>query len=286
VSTSRLLKLIRGVACVAAAVALLGGCANIGSRAGATLSAGILNQNDPELVRSGIPAYLLLLDGLISKRPDSPALLSAGAQLFALYGSRFASGERATVLTGKARRYGQKAICLVHEPACRWQTIDYDQLVTELQDVDRKKIGPLYSYAVSWLANLDATSEDWTAVAELPWVEAVLERVLQLDETYEHGAVHGYLGILNALRPPALGGKPEVARQHFERAIELSGGRDLSIKVEYARRYARLVFDQELHDRLLTDVLNAPAEAPGFTLFNVLAKQEAQKLLATSKEYF
>ncbi len=87
----------------------------------------------------------------------------------------------------------------------------------------RKTSAPLYSYAVSWLSNLDATSEDWTAVAELPWVEAVLERTLALDETYENGAVHGYLGILNSLRPPALGGKPEVAREHFERAIELSG---------------------------------------------------------------
>ena len=65
-----------------------------------------------------------------------------------------------------------------------------------------------------------------------------------------------------------------------------SGGRDLSIKVEDARRYARLVFDQELHDRLLMDVLNAPVEAPGKTLFNVLAKQEAETLLASSKEYF
>ncbi len=88
------------------------------------------------------------------------------------------------------------------------------------------------------------------------------------------------------LRPPALGGEPEVAKRHFERAIELSNGRDLSVKVEYARRYARLVFDQQLHDRLLEQVLEAPAEAPGYTLFNVLAKQEAQQLLATSQEYF
>jgi hypothetical protein len=98
--------------------------------------------------------------------------------------------------------------------------------------------------------------------------------------------LHGYLGILNSLRPPALGGKPDVAREHFERAIALTGGRDLSIKVEYARRYARLVFDQELHDRLLTEVLDAPVDAPRMTLFNVLARQEAQTLLASSKEYF
>jgi hypothetical protein len=268
------------------ATATVAGCSSLGRVAGNTLTSAILNQDDPELVESGLPAYLLLLDGLISQRPDNVALLSAGAQTFALYGSRFVPPERAATLTAKARRYGERAICLAHEPACQWHDAEYSRLVTELEGVSEKDIGPLYSYAVSWLSNLDATSEDWTAVAELPWVEAVLERALAVDETYENGALHGYLGILNSLRPPALGGKPDVARAHFERAIELSQGRDLSIKVEYARRYARLVFDQELHDRLLTEVLNAPVEAPLYTLFNVLAKQEAQTLLATSKEYF
>lgn len=223
---------------------------------------------------------------MISQSPDNVALLSAGAQLFALYGSRFAPPERAETLTAKARRYGERAICLAHEPACQWQGAEHGRFVAELAEVGDKDLGALYAYAVSWLSHLDATSEDWTAVAELPWVEAVLAQALELDESYENGAVHGYLGILNSLRPPALGGKPDVAREHFERAIDLSGGRDLSIKVEYARRYARLVFDQELHDRLLTEVLDAPANAPLFTLFNVLAKQEAEALLASSKEYF
>lgn len=258
----------------------------IGGKVGDTLSAAILNQDDPTLIESGVPAYLLAVDGLISQSPDNVALLSAGAQLFALYGSRFATPERSVTLTAKARRYGERAICIAHQPACTWGDADYTRLVAELEQVNDRDVDALYSYAVSWLSYLDATSEDWTAVAELPWVEAVLERALALDETYEDGALHAYLGILNSLRPPALGGKPDVAREHFERAIDLSDGRDLSIKVEYARRYARLVFDQELHDRLLTEVLNAPVEAPGKTLFNVLAKQEAQTLLASSKEYF
>ena len=252
-----------------------------------TLSATILNQDDPELLRTGVPAYLLLVDGFISENPDNAELLAAGAQLFALYGSRFAeNAERAATLTAKARRYGARAICLEHAPACAWEGLDYDSFVAALSEVDQRDLSALYSYAVSWLSNLDATSEDWTAVAELPWVEAALERALALDEAYERGAIHGYLGILNTLRPPALGGQPEVAREHFERALTLSGNEDLSIKVEYAKRYARLVFDQELHDRLLTEVVNAPTEAAGLTLFNVLAKQEALELLETAKEYF
>lgn len=269
------------------AAPLLAGCAHLlGSAAGNTLSATILDQDDPALVQSGAPAYLLLVDGLVAQHPDNVSLLDAAAQLFALYGSRFAKGDQAVQLTAKARRYGQRAICLSYEPACHWQGIDYDRLVAELANVKRKQLDALYSYAVGWLSNLQATSTDWSTVAELPWVQAVLERGLALDETYQHGAIHGYLGILNSLRPPALGGHPDVAKMHFERALQLSDGKDLSIKVEYARRYARLVFDQELHDRLLTEVLNSPVEAPGFTLFNVLAKQEARQLLATSKDYF
>jgi hypothetical protein len=266
----------------------LTGCANlIGSIAADTLSASILNQDDPELVASGVPAYLLLVDGLISQNPENANLLAAGAQLFALYGSRFEPDpERIVRLTTKARIYGERALCLTHEPACRWQGLAYDDFVSQLAEIKAKNIDYLYSYAISWLSYLDATSEDWSAVGELPWVEAALERALALDETYERGGLHAYLGILNALRPPALGGRPEVSQAHFERAIELSGGLDLSVKVEYARRYARMMFEQDLHDRLLAEVLAAPTEAPGLTLFNILAKQEAERLLASSKEYF
>ena len=68
--------------------------------------------------------------------------------------------------------------------ACGWSTKDYDTFVAELGKVERKQIGALYSYAVGWLSNLEATSEDWGAVADLPRVEAVFERALALDETY------------------------------------------------------------------------------------------------------
>ena len=273
---------------MAMALCAQGGCANLlGSIAADTLSAAILNQDDPELVASGVPAYLLLVDGLISQNPENADLLAAGAQLFALYGARFEPDpDRVVRLTTKAREYGERAICLAHAPACEWPGLGYEDFVRQLDEIGPRNIDYLYAYAVSWLSYLDATSEDWSAVGELPWVEASLERALAVDEAYEQGGLHAYLGILNALRPPALGGRPEAAQRHFERAIELSGGLDLSVKVEYARRYARMMFEQELHDRLLREVLAAPVDAPGYTLFNVLAKQEAEVLLAGSREYF
>ena len=129
-------------------------------------------------------------------------------------------------------------------------------------------------------------SGDWDAIADLPRVEAMLERVVALDEGYDRGQAHLYLGVMRTLLPPALGGRPREGRAHFERAIALSKGRNLMAKVEFARRYARLVFDQAMHDRLLREVLEADPREPGLTLSNTLARQQARQLLATSEDYF
>ena len=88
------------------------------------------------------------------------------------------------------------------------------------------------------------------------------------------------------LLPKAMGGKPAEGQAYFERAMKMSDGKNLMVKVMYAERYARLVFDKELHDRLLKEVLAAEAKAPGYTLGNLLAKEQARKLLASSKDYF
>ena len=76
------------------------------------------------------------------------------------------------------------------------------------------------------------------------------------------------------------------ARQFFEKAIELSDGRDLSAKVELAQTYARLVYDRELHDRLLVQVVEADPRASGLTLFNKIAQEQARELLASADDYF
>ncbi|MDH3858056.1 MAG: TRAP transporter TatT component family protein, partial [Gammaproteobacteria bacterium] len=95
-----------------------------------------------------------------------------------------------------------------------------------------------------------------------------------------------YLGVIKSLRPAALGGEPEAARVHFERAIEISAGHNLMVSVLMAKHYARNVFDQELHDSLLTSVIAANSDYPGYVLSNSLAKREADQLLAESGEFF
>lgn len=278
--------------CAAAALGIaLTGCAGLVSSAASNfadnLSMAVLNQPDPEIVRDGAPSYLLLLDSLLEGNPDDPALLAAAADLYAAYGAVFASEpERARLLTGRARDYGERAVCNSYKPGCTWPEDDFETFETSLTGLKKKHADAVSSYAVASLAYIRAHSDDWSALARLPHVEALVKAVLPFTEADMRGTLYSYLGILNTLRPPALGGEPEVGREYFEKAIALTGGRDLAIKVEFARGYARLLYEQELHDQLLNDVIEAEVAANGLTLTNTLAKRDAARLLESGKDYF
>jgi hypothetical protein len=95
-----------------------------------------------------------------------------------------------------------------------------------------------------------------------------------------------YMGGLETVLPASMGGNPEKGKAHFESAIEYSGGRFLMAKVVYAEQYAKLVFDQALHDALLNSVLAADPVAPNLTLINTLAQERAKQLMMESNDYF
>jgi hypothetical protein len=251
------------------------------------LTGAILNQPDPDIVRDGAPSYLLMMDALIAGDPDDAGLLKGGASLYCLYTAMFVEdNQRARHLSEHALEYGQRALCASRETACGLAGRPYDEFVDGLGTLRKRDVPSAYAWTVSWLVWLKAHSDDWNALADLPKLEAALQRLVELDEGYEHGSAHLYLGILNTVRPAALGGKPEVGRRHFERALELSAGQDLSFKVEYARYYARMRYDRPLHDRLLQEVLATNVEVSGLVLINNMARQQAEELLASAEDYF
>ncbi|HXG28231.1 MAG TPA: TRAP transporter TatT component family protein [Nevskiales bacterium] len=253
------------------------------------LNRAIINQNDIITVRDGLPTYLLVVDGLIESNPDNVDLLMAGTRLYSMYaGSFVADPVRAQRLAARGHQYGRRLLCMELEDLCEAARPGepFDTFMEELKETDTEHVPVLYTAASAWAGLIRANSGDWNAIADLPKIQAMMERVIKLDESYDHGNAHLYLGVLATQLPPDLGGRPEDGREHFERAIQLSDGRNLIAKVLYARHYARLVFDRELHDRLLREVQGAPAEVDGLTLSNTLAKQEAERLLSDADDYF
>jgi hypothetical protein len=234
-----------------------------------------------------MPAFLLVMDGLIEAAPDDASRLAGGATLYTAYAATFVDDPaRRKRLAARALGYAERSACADAEELCGLRSAPFEQAAATVAAFgeDPEDAAALFTLAQSWLGWIKANADDFAAVAELPRAQGLLERVLALAP--DNGDAHLYMGILETVRPPALGGRPEVAKTHFERAIALSGGTDLVAKVQYAESYARLLFDRELHDRLLGEVVAAPAEAPQRTLLNVMAKERARALLASADDYF
>ncbi|MEW8591894.1 MAG: TRAP transporter TatT component family protein [Candidatus Thiodiazotropha endolucinida] len=267
-------------------LSLLSGCVSMATdRLAANLSNAMLNQTDPEIVRSGAPAYLLLLDSLIEEDPDDQSLLYAGARLYSAYaGGMVTDPNRQKTLTRKALEYAARGLCQTRPAICEKATGPYAQFKQGIHEAGNGDLQGLYLYATSWAAWIQAHSDDWNAIADLAKAQAMLEHIISLEPDYERGRAQLYLGVIKSQIPPALGGKPEVGRHHFEQALNYSAGDDLIVKLEFARHYARLVFDKTLHDRLLNEIIEADPIKPGLTLSNVMAQQQARQLL--EDDYF
>lgn len=272
-------------------VGLLSGCASlVGSvtRGFAdNLSAAILDNPDLEMVRDGAPSYLILIDSLIQGSPDNAYLLQQSATLHSAYAGAFVSEpERARLLATKAKVLALQAACVKLRDGCDLDKRPYKPFERWTAQLTEKNVPTIYTLATSWAGWIQAHSDDFTAIADLGKVKALMARVAELSPEYENGNVYLYLGVFETLLPPAMGGKPELGRSYFEKSIELSEDRNLLAKVMFAEQYGRLVFDRALHDELLQEVMDAPLEQPGLTLMNAVAKEQAQVLLETADEYF
>ena len=252
-----------------------------------SLGQAILDNRDISTVEQGAPAYLLMIDGLINNNPDSEGLLLAGAELNGAYASAFVNEpERKQLMLNKALNYARLAMCAHNATVCRFEDQSLQSIQKQVGELHEDALPALYTFATTWVGWIQENSSDWLAISHIPKITAMLQSVTKISPDYRDGGAYLYLGGLSTLIPAAMGGKPEQGKAYFEQALSYSKGKNLMVKVLLAEKYARLVFDQHLHDTLLSEVLADEGDAPGYGLMNVIAKQKARELLDESPDYF
>lgn len=257
------------------------------SKMATNLASAISNNDDLATVKSGAPAYLIMLDSFIEGDPNDSNMLIAAANLNSAYAGVFVKDlRRAKRLSQKSLDFSLRAYCIEVPDHCNLKKMKFSNFEKAINKLEKEQLKLLFTLGTSWAGWIQIRSDDWNAAADLPRVAKIMQHVLALDEKYQSGQAQLYMGVLNTLLPPALGGKPKIGQMHFEKAIKYSQGKNLMAKVLYAEKYARLVFDQKLHDDLLNQVLKAEPRIKGFTLTNMLAHQQAKELLVSGKEYF
>ncbi len=273
------------------------------NRIGDALAAGgstFESDEDPELVGEALPFGLKLIESLLAESPRHRGLLLGACRGFTLYAYAYVHQqadrlapedlERANVLRARARKlflrardYGLRA--LEREYPGIGQRLEREPKAA-VAVVRRKDVPLLYWNAAALGLAISAARSEAQLLARLPEVEALIERALELDESWERGSLHELQLIFAATRP-GLPPDPALLKKHFDRAVELSGGRRASVYVAYAeavsvRRQNRAEFRTLLEKALAID----PDQHPEVRLSNLLAQRRARWLLERADELF
>jgi hypothetical protein len=253
-----------------------------------TLSAAYRN-GDVDLVEEGLPANLILTDGLIETRPKDRRLLILGSQLYFSYAAGFVeerNPERAADLYLRALEYGLRAFPELREAQSPGQE-GLLALESTVSDLDSGDVPGLLWLAGSWAGWIELNLSKPRAMAQIPNVERLAERIVELDGTFMHGMPYVLLGTILALRPEPVGGNPERAREMFDAGFAVADRRFLVVHLYFARYYCRQIFDDTLFDSTIAELSAAdPAALPDALLLNRVAQRRGRHLAEIREELF
>lgn len=259
---------------------------------------------DPDFAEEALPGTIGFLEALLEVKPDDMDARNLLARAYSSYAYGFlvermeraeyesASEDvinhwrtRASLAFLRAREIGMGGINLMRSNdggimgAKERGLESYQDYVNHLDDKGHAEL--LFWTAYAWANYINLNRDDMDAVADLPYVSALAERVVQLDDSvYYHAPIALRAGIWGTL-PAQLGGRPEEARTEFDRVIQLTERKNFTYMVVMARIVATAIQDRELYVSLLQEVIDGnPDVDPDQRLVNIVAQRRARRYLA------
>ena len=259
------------------------------------------SDNDPELIRGALPFSLKLIESILAESPQHRGLLLAASSGFTQYAYAFISQDademegqdftrasemrlRARNLFLRARNYGLRGLETRHPHFSA--DLNKDP-ISAVKTVNRDDVPLLFWTAASWGMAITLSKDEPDLIVDQPVVEALIDRALELDETFNEGAIHSFLIVYEPVRRGSEGDPLERSRRHFERAMELSEGFQAGPLVSMAETVCIAERNHEEFRSLLEKALAIDVDRkPEYRLENLVYQRRAQWLLSRIDELF
>ena len=296
--------------CLVAVLGLFSGCSMTQLAAGSTVNIigqalpAIERYEDPDLAGEALPASISTMEGILEIRPEDTKLRGLLARSYGSFGFGFMEDrmEEALVKDDDAgAEHFQKRAAMAYT-RCRelalgsmslWEKDDggaeghikkglpaWTEYLKKFDDAETQ-VPTMFWGAYCWGRYIGVNRDDVNALADLPFVTALADRLFALDHTFMGYAPHALRAGLIGSAPAQLGGRPEEAKKEFEIAIAATHGKNLMYPVIEAQIVAVALQDRALYKKLLTSALEAPKDLdPDQRLLNQLAKRRAERYLS------
>ena len=259
------------------------------------------SDNDPELVKAAAPFGLKLTESLLAENPQHLGLLTSAASGFTQYSYAFVQEEadeteaqnfaaaeamrvRARRLYLRAQAYGLRGLEVKHPGFGKAMSANPKAAALT---ATKSEVPLLYWTAAAWASAISLSKDNPELVGQIPAMEALIDRALELDESYGNGAIHTFMISYEMSRSGAAGDPAARARKHFDRAMALSKGTAAAPLVALAEAVTIQKQDLKEFESLLAQALAINPDAnPDIRLENTVMQRRARWLLSRKSELF
>lgn len=264
----------------------------------------VQREYDVKLARAAIEGNLGLMTGLLEVTPENDDLLRLATEAYSSYGTAFIEPElwaydeyddEAEVIRARLKDIQQRAqgfararlklhARALHD-ALDGPVPEVERLVNEVSDDEA--LDAVFWVAQTWGQTIQADLEDIEAVAGLPTVKALMQRVRDVDPWKAYGMPTLFFAVSNSVISDEMGGDLEGAKKDFEAVIAHNDDNFLMARFFYGRFYCATKLDRACFEAQLTKVAEAdPATMPERRLMNTLARDWARIWLTKADTIF
>jgi len=259
------------------------------------------SDDDIDLIGAALPFSLKTIEGLLVEVPEHEGLLLTAASGFTQYSYLYVDFEaleieqlqpqqayelrqRAKKLYLRGRNYALRSVALKQENFMTGLRQNPDSTLSVFSKED---IPTLYWLALSWAAAISSDKSDMDMVADLNLIEPIVQKCLELDESFDDGALHEFMIAYQGGRSALQGGGTPQARQHFNRAMELAGNTRITPLVSLAESVSISEQNRDEFEYLLIRALDFDVDTHVQTrLANLVAQRRARLLLSRTESFF
>jgi predicted anti-sigma-YlaC factor YlaD len=261
-----------------------------------------LTDNDPELVGDALPFTIKMYESLMASIPEHYGLRLQTGMLYIMYANAYIQSpaeqlpdrefdkkesllDRAKNLYLRGRDYTLELLEMKHPGFL--ENLKSKKFKQALDGIKKDDVPALYWASAGWVAAYSIDPFDMKLGITLPQAEAMMNKVLELDEHFNSGSVHDFLILYYGSIPEYMGGSSQKARAHFKKAVELSKGRSTSPYLSLASTVS--VKEQNITEfkSLLNQALKIdPDKYISLRLQNTINQKKATWMLEHIEDYF
>jgi predicted anti-sigma-YlaC factor YlaD len=258
--------------------------------------------SDPVLVGDALPFAIKMYEALLAQNPRHQGLILTTGSLFVMYANAFVQSpaemlpndryiEKAAELERAKKLFLRGADILyggldLKYPGFR-SAFENGTLDAYLARMKKDDVPYLYWTVAGMLSAYSLDAFNMALGVRIPELKGMIERAYVLDPDFNNGAIDDFFIIFYSALPETLGGNKEVVFDHFQKAVQKSGGLSASPYVSYANSVAVPAQDYDMFKEMLETALAISPDAdPDNRLVNILSLQKARFLLDNAGAYF